>query len=203
VICAWGPHREADHINGVVNMLVRLLDRSVDSIIRMRRSHLSAIEEQGRGLRQVHRMKLAYIAADKYLVADRYVAIMPFLPPMDIRTEFVDFFADGTLVIREGFNFSANWPAINTEDSRRGAAEHDALYWLMKLDLLDRRVYREKVDLRLYEVLREDGMVDFRAWYWYKAVRVGGDDALNSPFPAIKYAPPEQLAQKQPRFGMV
>jgi hypothetical protein len=135
-------------------------------------------------------MKLHYIQADKYLVIERYSAIMPFCPPYDIRTEFVDFFRDGTLVIREGFNFSANWPAINTDESQRGSCEHDALYILMKLGLLDRSIYREKVDLRLYETLREDGMLDFRAWYWYKAVRVGGDDALNSPWPSSYECPP-------------
>jgi hypothetical protein len=35
-------------------------------------------------------------------------------------------------------------------------------------------------------------MTSLRAWYWFKAVRIGGNNALNSPKPTIEYAPEDK-----------
>jgi hypothetical protein len=59
------------------------------------------------------------------------------------------------------------------------------------------------MDYLLYDMLREDGMPSFRAFYWLKAVQLGGEAALNSPRPQIQYSPVESKAQEQVKFGMV
>lgn len=132
--------------------------------------------------------QIAFIDSDRYLVAKPYTAVAPFKPEKTIRTSFCEFLPNGEFTIYEGFMFSASFPAINTFESRRAACTHDMFYELMKKGLLPRS-YREDVDRYFYENLREDGMNPLRAWYWYKAVRIGGDSALDSPSPKIQYSP--------------
>jgi hypothetical protein len=132
--------------------------------------------------------KIAYIDADKYVLAEDYHCKAPFMPENAILTSYGAFFPNGQYTILKGFLFSANRPAINTEDSRRAACIHDFFYCLIKDEYLSRD-YREAIDKLFYDHLIEDGMASFRAWYWYKAVRIGGEWALNSPAPRKKYAP--------------
>lgn len=132
--------------------------------------------------------QIAFIDADKYLAALDYQDIAPFKPKKDIKTSYGSFLATGEYVIKAGFLFSANWPAINTLDSRRAAGVHDFFYNLMKDGLLPRS-YRYDADYLLYNILLEDGMIPLRAFGWFKAVRLGGDEALDSPRAKVQYAP--------------
>lgn len=132
--------------------------------------------------------KLQYIKSDVYLVHSDYVALTPIKPHAKIVNSLLTLDTDGTLTVKARFDFSASFPAINTPDAIRAACEHDAFYMLMKLGLLSRD-YREAVDYHFYNRLLEDGMPAFRALYWWKAVRVGGELALNSPAPQVQTAP--------------
>lgn len=118
----------------------------------------------------------------------QYSAATNIKPPKHIKTDLIELTTDGTLTLAPRFDFSANWPAINTNDAIRAAAEHDAFYWLMKNHHLSRD-YREQVDYWFYTRLCDDGMQSFRALYWWKGVRIGGDEALNSEDPPILIAP--------------
>jgi hypothetical protein len=132
--------------------------------------------------------QIAFMDADKYLTALDYYDKAPFKPEKDIHTSYGSFFRSGEYVIKAGFLFSANSPAINTLDSRRGAGIHDFFYNLMKDGLLPRS-FRYDVDYYFYNILLEDGMIPLRAFGWFKAVRIGGDEALDSPKPKVQYAP--------------
>lgn len=136
--------------------------------------------------------QIAYIESDKYILADDYFDVAPFAPTDTINTTYGTFYPDGQYKVSKGFLFSANSPAINTNDSKRAAMVHDFFYSLMKDGLLSRE-YRDDVDRYFYDMLIIDGMIPLRAWYWYKAVRVGGDNALNSPKPKTQYAPPKPM----------
>jgi len=133
--------------------------------------------------------QIAYTNSDKYVLADDYFDVAPFAPPDTINTSYGTLYPDGQYKVSKGFLFSANSPAINTDDSKRAAMVHDFFYSIMKDGLLSRD-YRDDVDRYFYDMLIIDGMVSFRAWYWYKAVRVGGDAALDSPRPRVQHAPP-------------
>jgi hypothetical protein len=146
--------------------------------------------------------QIAFVEADKFIVAVAYHDNAPFLPPETIRTSYGTFYSTGEYIIHPGFLFSANWPAINTFNTRRAACVHDFFYTLMKDGYLPRS-YRDHADYLLYDMLREDGMPSFRAFYWLKAVQLGGEAALNSPKPYIQYSPVENKAQEQVKFGMV
>lgn len=130
----------------------------------------------------------AWVPADKYINAEDYFDIAHFYPPFNIKTSYGEFNVDGTYVIYKGFLYSANWPAINTDDSRRAAMCHDFFYSLMKDGLLTRE-FRESVDNLFFSILKEDGMPSFRAYAWLRAVQIGGEAALNSPSPKVIRSP--------------
>jgi hypothetical protein len=54
----------------------------------------------------------------------------------------------------------------------RAGLFHDALYQLMRENKLKRcETNRKRADKLFHEILLTDGMVRFRAWYYYQAVR--------------------------------
>lgn len=94
--------------------------------------------------------------------------------------------SDGTLIIRKGYSWDGpSGPTIDTKNFIRGSLIHDALYQLMREQVLPQSV-RERADEILKEVCLEDGMSEFRAWYVYKAVRAFG---ASSATPDLLQAP--------------
>lgn len=80
----------------------------------------------------------------------------------------------GKLVIRKGYSWDGpSGPSIDTKNFMQGSLIHDALYQLMRERVLPQTA-RERADQILREVCLQDGMSSFRAWYVYKAVRLGG-----------------------------
>ncbi len=61
--------------------------------------------------------------------------------------------------------------ALDTKDFMRGSLVHDALYQLMREEVLGRK-YRKYADQLLRKICLQDGMGKFRAWYVYRAVRM-------------------------------
>ncbi|PPC85928.1 MAG: hypothetical protein CTY37_07135 [Methylotenera sp.] len=144
--------------------------------------------------------KLDYVKSDVYLVHAKYIATTPVKPQQSVITGVVDLSADGVLTIHPRFDFSANFPAINTWDAIRGACEHDAFYWLMKNGYLSYE-FRRLIDYFFYWRLVKDGMPKFRARYWWHAVRLGGESALRSAPPEVRYAPqPPKLIERSVHF---
>jgi hypothetical protein len=139
--------------------------------------------------------------ADKFVVHHDYLDRAWFAPIDDIRTEYGLFLRGGEFLIKRGFLFSANFPAINTFNTRRSACVHDFFYSLMKDGWLGRN-YRQQVDELFYDHLREDGMNPLRAYYWFQAVRVGGEAALNKPRPMPMSSPQPPKTQEPHKFGM-
>ncbi len=148
--------------------------------------------------------QLAYRLAEKFVVHAPYHGIAPFKPPLTIQTDYGIFYATGEYTIYAGFLFDANFPAINTKESQRASGNHDFFYHLMKDGLLPRS-YRYDVDYLFYNILIADGMLDFRALYWWKAVRVGGEVALDSATAAIRYcpSPPQERFDINRHVGLI
>jgi len=134
--------------------------------------------------------QIKYTLADKFINVEDYIDTAPFTPENNISVSYGYFTKDGVFCINKGFLFSANFPAINTKNSRRGALIHDFFYELIKDGQLSRK-YRKAVDNHFHTILIEDGMSAVRAGMWLKAVRLGGTNALNTPKPKIEIAPGE------------
>jgi hypothetical protein len=92
-------------------------------------------------------------------------------PDDPIDTEFLDMTVDGVLTVKAGYTWDgASGPTIDSKNSFTASLIHDALYQLMRENLLDRR-WRKRAYEILYEILISRGMTKLRAKVWYKSVR--------------------------------
>jgi hypothetical protein len=118
---------------------------------------------------------IRYTAGFKYQLHEDYNIDLAFHPPADIRTEYICFYANGRLWIREGYAWDGpSGPTVDTANFMRGSLVHDALYQLMRENHLDHDLYREVADSTLRTLCLEDGMCTARAWWVYQGVRWGG-----------------------------
>lgn len=83
----------------------------------------------------------------------------------------------GRLRLKRGYAWDGpSGPALDTPDLMRGSLIHDALYQLMREELLPRRL-RKAVDVLLWQICLADGMSQRKADYVYHAVRTFGAPA--------------------------
>ena len=112
----------------------------------------------------------------KYQLMDDYTIQIDIKPVKDIEpklAKFLSFSSDGVLTIRKFYAWDGpSGPTIDTRDFVRGSLVHDALYQLMRLDVLDYKIHRKRADEILREICLEDGMCSFRAWYVYQALHI-------------------------------
>ena len=107
----------------------------------------------------------------------------------DRDADYLKLAADGELVVKKSYAWDGpSGPTIDTPDFMRGALVHDALYQLIRMEVLPPR-YRAYADLLLKKICLEDGMSSFRAGYVYLAVRIFGASAAK---PGTE-PPPETL----------
>lgn len=132
--------------------------------------------------------QVKYTLAPKFVNAEDYSDIAPYKTDVLIQTSYGEFDVDGRYTIKKGYLYSANFPAINTKNSRRGAMIHDFFYDLIKDGYLA-RIYKQPVDQYFHQILLEDKMTPARAAYWLKAVQLGGDAALDAARPPVLTAP--------------
>jgi hypothetical protein len=133
--------------------------------------------------------QISYVMSDRYTLDRDEEFLMTFKPPKNIVTPYCTFFTNGILLIRKGFQWSANFPAVNTPSTRPASLVHDLGYMLIKEKYLPRKLYKDLFDMAMRDILLECGILDVRAWAWYQAVQIGGDDALDSKPPRIYFAP--------------
>jgi len=76
----------------------------------------------------------------------------------------------GILTISAGEGWDgASGPTRDSKKSKRASLTHDMLYRLMRQGHLP-KLCRRAADELFYDMLREDGMSQFRAWIWWRAV---------------------------------
>jgi len=133
---------------------------------------------------------IKYKKGYKYQLVETYSHNIGICPSDFLRTEYLQIDPDGYLTIKKGYAWDgASGPTVDTKSSMRGSLVHDALYQMIRLGLLDKS-YREKADLFLYEICREDGMLWIRANVWEKFVRFfAGGASRPSAEPQIEVAP--------------
>lgn len=90
------------------------------------------------------------------------------------RTRYIQLWDDGRLILEPGYAWDGpSGPTIDTADSLRGSAGHDALYQLISLRAIP-GACREQADQDLRRWCLEDGMPTERADAWFAAVRIFG-----------------------------
>jgi hypothetical protein len=92
----------------------------------------------------------------------------------------------GVLTIHPGYAWDgASSVAIDTRNFMRGSLVHDALYQLMREGKIAQD-QRKRADQILRAICLQDGMSKIRAWWVYRAVRIG---AVKSAKPDLLTAP--------------
>ena len=119
--------------------------------------------------RKLHHWKYELMEADHVFIAD-------FIPDCD--TEYISI-ANNRLKCKERYAWDgASFIAFDTRTIMRASLFHDALYNLIKMGKLD-KYYRKYADELFRTICLQDGMLSFRAWYCYQAVRIGGGLSIN------------------------
>ena len=116
-------------------------------------------------------MSIYYRSGYKYQLAVTHVEQVALRHPMGITTEYITLTPDGKLEIKEGYAWDGpSGPTFDSPSSMRGSLVHDALYQLLREQLLPASD-RELADRELYRICLEDGMWKWRAKLWLDGVR--------------------------------
>ncbi|HEX7891482.1 MAG TPA: DUF1353 domain-containing protein [Ramlibacter sp.] len=120
---------------------------------------------------------IQYGTGYKYQLRRPHVERTGIKPDRPVVTDWIALDKDGTLTISAGYAWDgASGPTYDSKSSMRGSLDHDALYQLMRMGLLDHK-HRAEADALFHRICREDGMWPPRAWLWHLAVRVFADPA--------------------------
>lgn len=130
-----------------------------------------------------------YQGGYKYQLALDYSLQTKIIPPVAVHHDYFMLDKTGFLVIRKGYAWDgASGPTIDTSDSMRGSLVHDVFYQMIGHKLLPLE-FRDDADYLFYDILREDGMADFRAWAWLRAVRTFGEGPAKADEKPLMVAP--------------
>lgn len=117
--------------------------------------------------------QIKYRAGYKYQLSEDYHIQLDWRPVEDIETEFIILTKTGEMTLKSGYaSDGPSGPTYDTPSFMRGAFAHDALYQLMRMELLP-PFWKEFADDLLKELCLEDGMYSWRAAY----VHFGVDQA--------------------------
>ena len=123
--------------------------------------------------------QIKYQTGYKYQLAEDY-SIQTVITGYEINLPLIALHMDGLLTIKKGYAWDgASGPTIDTKSSMRGALVHDALYQLMRADLIGQH-NRKYADAYLRDLCIQDKMFKWRAWLWYYAVRKFAMPAANA-----------------------
>ena len=120
---------------------------------------------------------IRYRKGFKYQLAEDYYIILDLKIPKSVESDFLLLANNGVLKIFKGYAWDgASGITFDTKSSMRGALVHDALYQLMRMELIsiDFRLFADKT---LKRICIEDGMYEWRAEMWFKAVQGFADFA--------------------------
>lgn len=126
--------------------------------------------------------EILYKSGYKYKLEEAYSTDISIMPDNDIEIpgKYVILSKKGKIVIKENYAWDGpSGPTIDTLNFMRGSLVHDALYQLMRLELLDKDSYRDKADRILQKMCKEDGMSSARAWLVYQGVSLFGESAAD------------------------
>lgn len=114
-------------------------------------------------------------------------------PERNVSTEYVVLDEDGLLTVFSGYAWDGpSGITFDTKTFMRGSLAHDALYELMRKQLISCD-NKQKADKLLKKICLEDGMCPMRAWWVYAAVdKFGRGSTLPENRKKVHVAPKER-----------
>ncbi len=123
--------------------------------------------------------QIRYRDGYKHQLAETYKIKLNSNPVTQFSGEWLEIDINGILTIKRGYCWDgASGPTWDTDNCKRASLVHDALYQLMRMEVLARG-YRKHADRLFYNILREDGMWYIRAQMWYRFVRAAAMSAAD------------------------
>ena len=123
---------------------------------------------------------IRYRSEYKHQLASAYRIAVPIFPAEDIVTDFIELDTWGELTVRNAYAWDGpSGPVIDTPQNMRASLVHDALYQLMRLGELNARSHRKAADKVFRSLCKEDGVSNWTANVYYKALRRFGKPAAS------------------------
>ena len=123
---------------------------------------------------------IRYRSDYKYQLAEGYAISISIKSKSDIKTEFIDLDTDGKLTVKKSYAWDGpSGPVKDTKENMRASLVHDALYQLMRNKELNSRTYRKAADQEFKDICKADGVSNFTASVYYKALRKFGKPAAS------------------------
>ena len=123
---------------------------------------------------------IRYRSDYKYQLAEGYAINISIKPKSDIKTEFIDLDIKGKLTVKKGYAWDGpSGPVKDTPENMRASLVHDALYQLMRNKEISARTHRKAADREFKDICKADGISNFRASVYYKALRKFGKPAAS------------------------
>lgn len=120
----------------------------------------------------------------KYQLYEDYTITIPIQPGQGEFTSgpFIRLYPTGLLKIKAGYAWDGcSGPTIDDKTNMTAGLVHDALYQLIRNDVLPEVPFRKMADDLLKKLCLENGMGSMRAWYYHLAVRKFGGSAIEKP----------------------
>jgi hypothetical protein len=123
---------------------------------------------------------IRYRSGYKYQLRADHIDAVSVRPDNDIVTEYIELTAEGTLTLKSGYAWDGpSGPSPDLPSLMRGSLVHDALYQLMRGEVLDKDEWREEADRELRRMSRDVGLWAPLDWMVYTAVRRFGDPSAS------------------------
>lgn len=118
---------------------------------------------------------IRYRSDYKYQLAGPYQIDIPIELGAAIDEQFITLSKSGRLVVKSGYAWDGpSGPVIDTDENMRASLVHDALYQLMRLNVLSSRRWRRVADALFRDLCKEDGVPAYKANIYFKALRKHG-----------------------------
>ena len=105
---------------------------------------------------------MQYRKGYKYQLAADEVFLTKIFAGKDIDTQFISLSKDGTLIVKSGYAWDGpSGPTLDRKTNMRGSLAHDALYQLVRQELLAKS-WRPRCDDYMQQCCIEDGM--WKSW---------------------------------------
>ena len=109
-----------------------------------------------------------------YELTKPLVCLQTGIQSYNFRNEVINLAIDGCLILSKGFWWDGrSGPALDTVNTLRSSAFHDALYELIIIAVLPKSV-RVLADILMRKIDKEDGVNFIRRWYSHVGLRLFG-----------------------------
>jgi hypothetical protein len=127
---------------------------------------------------------MLYTKGYKYQLKENFDITIPIQPGQGKFTSgpFLRLYPTGLLKIKAGYAWDGcSGPTYDDDTNMTAGLVHDALYQLIRNDVLPIEPFRKMADDMLKELCIKNGMSSIRAWYYHLAVRKFGGSAVEKP----------------------